>query len=433
MNGAQALIRTLVDAGVTTCFTNPGTSEMHFVAALDSVPEMRAVLALFEGVATGAADGYARMADAPGGDAAAPRPRPRQRAREPPQRAAGRRSRSSTSSATTRPTTRSTTPSCSPTSRPSRATSRRGCAPRSRPRSWPRRRRGDRRCHRAAGPGGDADPARGRVLERRRRAGRRSARTTRRRRGRRGRRRSVARALRGGGATAMLLGGRALRDGGCSPRPDRRCHGRKLFGEVFPTRLERGAGLPAVERLAYVPEFAVGPARGPQAPGPCRRQGAGVVLRLSRARRATWCPTAARCMSWRRRWPTSWRPRGAGERARRRRTSTPERQAAVQAGRPTGPLTAEKVVSGDRRRAARGRHRLRRSRMTSGVTLPPTPPGPRGTTGWRLPAARSARDSLSPSARRSPAPTVRCSRSRPTARRCTRSSRCGRWRASSST
>src|SRR5256714_9441492 len=64
--GAQALLRTLVDAGVTTCFTNPGTSEMHFVAALDSVPEMRAVLTLFEGVATGAADGYARMADAPG-------------------------------------------------------------------------------------------------------------------------------------------------------------------------------------------------------------------------------------------------------------------------------------------------------------------------------------------------------------------------------
>src|SRR4029078_4637621 len=65
-NGAQALIRTLVSEGVTTCCTNPGTSEMHFVAALDSVPEMRAILALFEGVATGAADGYARMADTPG-------------------------------------------------------------------------------------------------------------------------------------------------------------------------------------------------------------------------------------------------------------------------------------------------------------------------------------------------------------------------------
>ena len=73
-NGAQALIRTLVNSGVTTCFTNPGTSEMHFVAALDSVPEMRAVLALFEGVATGAADGYARMSRCSGGDAVASGP-----------------------------------------------------------------------------------------------------------------------------------------------------------------------------------------------------------------------------------------------------------------------------------------------------------------------------------------------------------------------
>ncbi|MEI6571684.1 MAG: thiamine pyrophosphate-binding protein, partial [Actinomycetes bacterium] len=65
MNGAQALIRTLVDAGVDVVFSNPGTSEMHFVAALDDVPEMRGVLTLFEGVATGAADGYARMTGNP--------------------------------------------------------------------------------------------------------------------------------------------------------------------------------------------------------------------------------------------------------------------------------------------------------------------------------------------------------------------------------
>src|SRR5579885_3438484 len=65
MNGANALIRTLVAGGVDVCFANPGTSEMHFVAALDDVPEMRAVLCLFEGVATGAADGYARMAGRP--------------------------------------------------------------------------------------------------------------------------------------------------------------------------------------------------------------------------------------------------------------------------------------------------------------------------------------------------------------------------------
>jgi acetolactate synthase-1/2/3 large subunit len=65
MIGAQALVGSLTQAGVDVCFMNPGTSEMHFVAALDAVPEMRGVLALFEGVATGAADGYARIAGKP--------------------------------------------------------------------------------------------------------------------------------------------------------------------------------------------------------------------------------------------------------------------------------------------------------------------------------------------------------------------------------
>ncbi len=65
MNGAEALVRTLVGAGVEVCFTNPGTSEMHFVAALDRVEGMRPILTLFEGVASGAADGYARMAEKP--------------------------------------------------------------------------------------------------------------------------------------------------------------------------------------------------------------------------------------------------------------------------------------------------------------------------------------------------------------------------------
>src|SRR6201991_628733 len=65
MNGAESLLRTLVGSGVEVCFGNPGTSEMHFVSALDRVEGMRAVLGLFEGVVTGAADGYARMADKP--------------------------------------------------------------------------------------------------------------------------------------------------------------------------------------------------------------------------------------------------------------------------------------------------------------------------------------------------------------------------------
>src|SRR5246127_2929097 len=65
MNGAESLVRTLVGGGVNVCFANPGTSEMHFVAALDRVEGMRCVLGLFEGVVTGAADGYARMSDGP--------------------------------------------------------------------------------------------------------------------------------------------------------------------------------------------------------------------------------------------------------------------------------------------------------------------------------------------------------------------------------
>jgi acetolactate synthase I/II/III large subunit len=65
MNGAESLVRTLLAGDVNVCFTNPGTSEMHFVAALDQVPGMKCVLGLFEGVVTGAADGYYRMLDKP--------------------------------------------------------------------------------------------------------------------------------------------------------------------------------------------------------------------------------------------------------------------------------------------------------------------------------------------------------------------------------
>ncbi len=65
MNGAETLVHTLADSGVEICFGNPGTSEMHFVAALDREPRMRGVLCLFEAVSAGAADGYARMAGKP--------------------------------------------------------------------------------------------------------------------------------------------------------------------------------------------------------------------------------------------------------------------------------------------------------------------------------------------------------------------------------
>jgi acetolactate synthase-1/2/3 large subunit len=65
MTGAESMLRSLLESGVDTCFANPGTSEIHFVASIDRVGGMRPVLCLFEGVATGAADGFARMADRP--------------------------------------------------------------------------------------------------------------------------------------------------------------------------------------------------------------------------------------------------------------------------------------------------------------------------------------------------------------------------------
>ena len=65
MNGAESLVHTLLKSGVEVCFANPGTSEMHFVAALDRIPGMRCVLGLQENVVTGRADGYWRMMDKP--------------------------------------------------------------------------------------------------------------------------------------------------------------------------------------------------------------------------------------------------------------------------------------------------------------------------------------------------------------------------------
>lgn len=65
MNGAESVLGTLAASGVRVCFANPGTTEMHLVAALDRVPGIRGVLGLFEGVVTGAADGYGRIARQP--------------------------------------------------------------------------------------------------------------------------------------------------------------------------------------------------------------------------------------------------------------------------------------------------------------------------------------------------------------------------------
>ncbi len=256
-NGAQALIRTLVDAGVRVCFTNPGTSEMHFVAALDSVPEMRAVLALFEGVATGAADGYARMAEAPAatllhlgpglGNGLANLHNAR-RARVPIVNIVGDHAtyhtrydaqlqsdietvarnvstwvRTSSSTAElARDAVEAVAAAQGPPSQvatlilPADVSWSEGAEPA------------------APLPRATPQPAAADVVE------------------------TAAAALRGGGRTAILLGGRALREDGLRAAARiAAATGTKLFAECFPTRLERGAGLPAVERIAYIPELAM--------------------------------------------------------------------------------------------------------------------------------------------------------------------------------
>jgi acetolactate synthase-1/2/3 large subunit len=256
-NGAQALIRTLVDSGVTTCFTNPGTSEMHFVAALDSVPEMRAVLGLFEGVATGAADGYARMADAPGatllhlgpglGNGLANLHNAR-RARVPIVNIVGDHAtyhaRYDAPLQSDIETVARNVSSWVRTSRSSGELARDAidaiAAAKTPPGqvatlilpadvSWSEGAEPASPSQPAARP-----PASGDVVE------------------------AVGKALRGGGRTAMLLGGRALRERGLiAAGRIAAVSGTRLFAEVFPTRLQRGAGLPAVERIAYFPELAM--------------------------------------------------------------------------------------------------------------------------------------------------------------------------------
>jgi acetolactate synthase I/II/III large subunit len=254
-NGAHALIRTLVAAGIETCFTNPGTSEIHIVAALDSVPEMRPILTLFEGVATGAADGYARMADAPAatllhlgpglGNGLANLHNAR-RAKVPVVNIVGDHATYHT---------QYDTPLQSDIETVARNVS-----------AWVRTSRKTEELARdavdaivaATEPPGQvatlivpadvswqdgaepATPSRptsppavsGEIIE------------------------AVAKAIRGSRRTGILLGGKALRERGLLAA-DRiaAVTGAKLFAERNVARLERGAGLPAVERLAYWPEL----------------------------------------------------------------------------------------------------------------------------------------------------------------------------------
>jgi len=256
-NGAQALMKTLADAGIEVCFTNPGTSEMHFVAALDDEPRMRAVLALFEGVATGAADGYARMAGKPAatllhlgcglGNGLANLHNAR-KGKVPVLNIVGDHAThhaplDAQLQSDIETVARNVSPGFVRTSL-----------------------RTDRLCRDAVdaitaarglpgqvatlilpadvswGEGGVPEPPPPPPTPAAADAATVAA---------------VADVLRSGGRTALLLGGQALREPALLAAAKLAAHcDVRLLAEVFPTRLERGAGLPAVERIAYLAELA---------------------------------------------------------------------------------------------------------------------------------------------------------------------------------
>lgn len=254
--GARALMQTLADAGIELCFTNPGTSEMHFVAALDGEPRMRAVLALFEGVATGAADGYARMAGKPAatllhlgpglGNGLANLHNAR-RARVPVLNIVGDHATfharfDAQLQSDIESVARNVSPGFVRTARSPETLGQdaaeaiaAACGPPAQVAtlilpadvSW------SEGAHACAVPARPAAPVAAAATVA-----------------------AIADVLRSGEPAALLLGGGALREPGLreAARLAAR-HGVKVFAEGFPTRLERGAGLPPVERIAYLAEM----------------------------------------------------------------------------------------------------------------------------------------------------------------------------------
>ncbi len=262
MNGAESLIRTALASGVEVCFANPGTTEMPLVAALDAVPGMRAILGLFEGVCTGAADGYGRMRETPAltllhlgpgfanGIANLHNAR---RARSPVVNLVG--DHASWHLAADAPLTSDIASLASPVS------------------GWLHRSRaaGDvapdlARAIAAAGglPGRvatlilpadaqwDDAPAAAAPTPRPPPPAPDEEAVA-----------AVAKALRGAGSPALLLAGSALRGEAlvAAGRVAAAC-GARLLCETFPTRVERGAGRPPVERIGYFPEQGAQPLAG---------------------------------------------------------------------------------------------------------------------------------------------------------------------------
>jgi len=256
MNGAEAIVRTALASGVDVCFANPGTTEMPLVAALDAVSGMRPVLALFEGVCTGAADGYGRMAEKPAATLLHLGPgfangianlHNARRARTPIVNWIG--DHATWHLAADAPLTSDIVSLANPVS------------------GWVRsvRRAEDAGADAAAAieaalapPGQVATlivpadcqwseaPGPGPALRRTSASAAPADRVAR-----------AARALRAGDA-ALLLGGLALRGSGLrAAARAAAATGARVLHDVFVARLERGADLPAIERLPYFPEQAI--------------------------------------------------------------------------------------------------------------------------------------------------------------------------------
>ena len=383
MNGARALLSTLVDAEVDVCFANPGTSEMHFVAALDDVPAMRGVLCLFEGVVTGAADGYGRIAGRPAatllhlgpglGNGLANLHNAR-RARTPIVNIVG--DHATYHARYDAPLESDIASIAGPVSGWYRSTARAddvagdaadavaaalgppGCVATlvlPADASWSESSTGPSaprpRGRRAVVPADTVD--------------------------------EVAKALRSGERTALLLGGSALRaDGLRAASRAAVATGAALLGETFPANLERGAGIPAVERLAYLAEMAQAQLDGVRHLVLVDAKAPGVLLRLPRQSQR---PRAGR-LHGAHTGPAGrgrgGRPRGAG----RRRGRTRSRRGA----RTGGPARfadwgADDRVAGRGHRddAARGRHRGGRGQHLGAVRGGGDRGRARGTTGSR--------------------------------------------------
>jgi acetolactate synthase I/II/III large subunit len=257
MIGAQALIRTLNGSGVDVCFSNPGTSEMHFVAALDAVPQMRGVLCLFEGTATGAADGYGRMAGRPAAALLHLGPglanglanlHNARRAHTPLLTVVGDHATyhkqfdaplesdidalaGSVSAWVQRPVSSAGVGAAAAAAVAAAMTPPGGVATLILPAdvSWSD---GAEPAAPASVP--EPAPVTGEAVD------------------------AAAAALRSGEPCVILLGGAGMRRTGLEAASRiAGAAGARMLGETFPARLERGAGLPAIDRLAYLAEFAV--------------------------------------------------------------------------------------------------------------------------------------------------------------------------------